>query len=174
MVRAFSSHVVRPFARDLLRLLHAQPELEEPSTIPAPSITHATFVSPSRITDLQAASSGHDLRKLVRLCEELNLSYQHECYYAVAMLTRAVLDHVPPLFGARTFTEVVNNYSWGPSRKDALAHLGNSARKIADVHLHKSVSSAEVLPNQAQVNFGPSLDVLLGEIVSVTGPPAAP
>ncbi|MEQ1758236.1 MAG: hypothetical protein ABL986_07955 [Vicinamibacterales bacterium] len=168
MVRAFSSHVVRPFARDLIRLLHTQPELEESAEVPAPSITHASFVSPSRITDLQAIrSSTHDVRKLVRLCEELNLSYMHQCYFAVAMLTRAVLDHVPPFFGVGTFNEVVHNYSWGRSRQDAMMHLQNSARKIADLHLHSKASADEILPNQAQVNFGPTLDVLLAEVIKL-------
>ena len=127
-------------------------------------------VIPSGVTELKQCAVGgpYDLRKLVRLCEELNVCYDDECYFAVAMLTRAVLDHVPPVFGFHNFSEVVNNYKWGPSRRDAMDHLEKSARKIADVHLHTHASVAEVLPNQAQVNFGPSLDVLLGEVVKLS------
>lgn len=168
MVHSFSSHVVRPFVRDLLRLLHTQPEMDETDESVQPVLSAGVFVSPGRIADLQTDAAGfRDVRKLVRLCEELNICYARECYFAVAMLTRSVLDHVPPFFGLRTFNEVVSNYSWGPSRKDAMDHLQNSARKIADVHLHTRASGDEVLPNQAQVNFGPTLDVLLGEVVRI-------
>jgi hypothetical protein len=167
MVHAFSGQVVRPFVRDLLRLLHAEPEMGESDESAKPAQTGGSvFVNPGRIAELNARLGGpQDVRKLVRLCEELNICYTHECYFAVAMLTRSVLDHVPPFFGHRTFSEVVNNHSWGPSRRDAMDHLQNSARKIADVHLHTTASRDEILPNQAQVNFGPSLDVLLGELV---------
>ncbi|MBA3640414.1 MAG: hypothetical protein M3541_13700 [Acidobacteriota bacterium] len=166
MVHSFSSHVVRPFVRDLIRLLHTQPEMNSMDESAKPVLSVKVFVEPGRITDLQASAPGiHDVAKLVRLCEELNTCYGAECYLAVAMLTRSVLDHVPPFFGFRAFNEVVANYPWGPSRKDAMDHLQNSARKIADVHLHTRASGDEVLPNQAQVNFGPTLDVLLGEVV---------
>ena len=176
MVHALSSHVVRPFVRDLLRLLHAQPEMGEPGENAKPAPTSGdVFVNPGRIAELNARLGGpHDVRKLVRLCEELNICYTHECYFAVAMLTRSILDHVPPFFGHRTFSEVVNSHSWGRSRRDAMDHLQNSARKIADVHLHTTASRDEILPNQAQVNFGPSLDVLLEELVRLLKGGAAP
>ena len=83
------------------------------------------------------------------------------------MLARAALDHVPPFFGFRTFSEVVSNYPWGRSRKDAIEHLEKSARKIADVHLHTAVGPEEVLPNRAQVTLARSLDLLLGEITKL-------
>jgi hypothetical protein len=168
MVHALSQHVVRPFARDLLRILHNEPELqeEEQPVASVPRTQSVEMISPDRIEALKAASpSVHDLRKVIRLCEELNTCYRNECYFAVAMLTRALLDHVPPLFGFITFAEVSSNYAWGRSRRDAMEHLEKSARKIADVHLHSRASTAEVLPNRAQVGFGPALDVLLGELV---------
>jgi hypothetical protein len=128
----------------------------------------AMLVDEGRIQELKNTPSGtYDLRKLVRLCEELNVCYSNESYFAVAMLARAVLDHVPPLFGLRTFAEVVSSYAWGRSRRDAMDHVENSTRKVADLHLHSVATRHELLPNQAQVNFGPTLDVLLGEIVKL-------
>jgi hypothetical protein len=35
------------------------------------------------------------------MCEELNTVYREKCYFATAMLTRGVLDHVPPIFGKK-------------------------------------------------------------------------
>lgn len=47
------------------------------------------------------------------------------------MLTRGLLDHVPPLFGRSSFAEVANNYSGGGrSFKETMHHLENSARKV--------------------------------------------
>jgi hypothetical protein len=168
MVHSFSQQVIRPFARDLVRLLHNEPELQEkteqPATLQPADVVE--MISTERIDAIRLASTSvHDLGKVIRLCEELNNCYLSGCYFAVAMLTRALLDHVPPLFGFRTFAEVVSNYAWGPSRRDAMEHLEKSARKIADVHLHSRASATEVLPNRAQVSFGPALDVLLGELL---------
>lgn len=169
MVHSFSNHVVRPFARDLIRFIHSQiPEVER--TPPAPA--GAAFVDPSRIAQLKANAGLRDIEKLLRLCEELNVCYRNECYFAVAMLARAVIDHVPPFFEYRTFAEVVSNYAWGRSKKDAMEHLEKSARKVADLHLHSNASRASASPNQAQVNFGPSLDVLLAEVAQLLQNPA--
>ena len=93
--------------------------------------------------------------------------YREKCFFATAMLTRGVLDHVPPLFGKKTFVEVVNNYG-GKSFKDTMQHLEGGARKVADIHLHMPVRKSETLPTAQQVSFAPHLDVLLSEIVRIT------
>jgi hypothetical protein len=124
------------------------------------------YVNEIRIAELRAiASSEHDLSKLIRLCEEINISYSNECYFAVAMLVRAVLDHVPPIFGCKSFGEVANNYAGIKSFKHSMNNLENSCRKIADAHLHVQIRNKEALPNSTQVNFSNDLDVLLSEIV---------
>ena len=52
------------------------------------------------------------------------------------MLTRGLLDHVPPIFGKAKFNEVANNYSGGGrSFKETMHHLENASRKVADAHL---------------------------------------
>jgi hypothetical protein len=125
------------------------------------------YIDLDRIEELRAISSTHlDLTKLIELCEEINTCYSNECYLAVAMLIRAVLDHVPPIFGHSSFGEVANNYG-GRSLKKSLQHLQNSSRNIADAHLHLPIRNKESLPNRTQVNFSNDLDVLLAEIVRV-------
>ncbi len=126
------------------------------------------YVDLGRIEELRAiASPSFDLAKLIRLCEELNTCYDNECYFAVAMLTRAILDHVPPIFGCKNFTEVANNYGGSKSFKECMEHLANSSKKIGDAHLHVQIRSKETLPNQTQVNFSSDLDVLLAEVVRI-------
>jgi hypothetical protein len=109
----------------------------------------------------------------VALLHELNDCHQNRDYFAIAALVRAVIDHVPPLFGCKTFTEVASSYAGSRSFKDSMNHLEGSARKIADQHLHSRIRRAEVLPNITQVDFSNDLDVLLAEIVRIGGTPPA-
>ena len=61
--------------------------------------TARAFIDPSRIEELkQLRSDKFDFSKMIRLCEELNVSFATESYFAVAMLGRALVDHVPPDF----------------------------------------------------------------------------
>jgi hypothetical protein len=131
---------------------------------------HTTpFVDLTRIAELRSASSAQfDMRKLVKLCEELNVCYAHECYFAVAMLTRAVLDHVAPMFNCKSFAEVASNYGGaGKSFKSSMQHLEKSLRNIADSCLHLQIRDKESLPNKTQISFMNDLDVLLAEIVRI-------
>jgi hypothetical protein len=129
-----------------------------------------TIIADSRLVELRMLSSPDlDFRKLVRLCEEINAAYSQHSYYATAMLTRGLLDHVPPVLGFKTFTEVANNYAGGgKSFKETMQHLENASRKVADAHLHMPIRKSETLPTAQQVNCGQQLDVLLSEIVRIT------
>lgn len=124
------------------------------------------YVNSTRLRELRAISSSQfDLAKLIQLCEELNKCYNAECYFAVTMLTRAVLDHVPPIFECSKFSQLANNCSGGKSFKKSMQHLENSSRDIADAHLHNQIRPKEIIPNETQVNFSNDLDFLLAEIV---------
>src|SRR6266853_3267702 len=126
------------------------------------------FVDPNRVEELKQIARGKfDFSKLVRMCEEINICFTGECYLGVAMLTRAILDHIPPIFGVDTFSEVANNCAGAKSFRESMQTLDNSSRKIADQHLHSQIRNAEVLPNATQVDFSQPLDVLLAEIVRI-------
>jgi hypothetical protein len=114
------------------------------------------------------APTSLDFTKLIRLCEEANANYENKCYSAVAMLTRAILDHVPPVFGQQKFDHVAANYAGGRSFKDTIEHLNEASRKIADALLHMPMRASEVLPTAQQVNCIQQLDALLAEIVRIT------
>lgn len=125
------------------------------------------LVDPDRIIELkEIKSQNFDLTKLMALCNELNTSYSNECHLATIMIIRAILDHVPPVFGYETFIQVANNYG-GKSFKKSMLHLQNSARNIADAYLHTPIRESETIPNKTQVNFSNDLDVLLAEIVRI-------
>ena len=128
------------------------------------------LVAEGRLEELRAlTSSQFDFRKLIRLCEELNIVSREECYFATGMLMRGLLDHVPPIFGVKSFSEVANNYIDGSkSFKETMLHLDTAAKKIADGLLHTQIRKSETLPNAQQVNFAAALDLVLGEIVRIT------
>jgi hypothetical protein len=131
------------------------------------------YVSAIRIQELKAIRSGRvDLTKLIKLCEELNIAHANDLNLATAMLLRAILDHVPPIFSKALFKEVASSYG-GKSFKDTMHHLENGARKIADSHLHVQIRKKEVLPTSLQVNFSQYLDVLLAEVIAILQPEEA-
>jgi hypothetical protein len=139
-----------------------QPLPSAPLYVPVP--TAPPYVSDDRLDALRAIrSSQFDLSKLIRLCEELNSSYSNGNYFSVAMLVRAILDHVPPIFSATKFEEVRAKHG-GQSFKEQMEQLDKSSRKIADAFLHGQVRRKEVLPTNTQVHFAPALETLLGEV----------
>ena len=79
---------------------------------------------------------------------------------------RAIIDHIPPIFGFKNFSEVVNNYNRGRSCKELIERLDKSSRKLADIYLHKQISKKEDLPNFTQINYSAELDILLSEIIN--------
>ena len=126
------------------------------------------YVSANRMEELRTLKAKqYDLTKLIRLCEELDAAYDDDSYMSIGMLVRAIVDHVPPIFGAKTVTEVANNYAGSKSFKSAMQHLDNSLRNAADSFLHVQIRSKEVLPSFQQVDFRADLDFLLNEIVRV-------
>ena len=126
------------------------------------------YVSETRISELRVFKhTGFDLTRLIRLLEEINICFQNDCYTAVALLVRAIIDHVPPILEVNSFCEVANNYPGTKSFKESMDHLDKSCRKIADQHIHCQIRKSEVLPNQTQVDFKNDLDVLLSEIVRI-------
>ena len=145
-------------------------EIESDSTVEPLKLLSPTadYVHQSRLSELLTISSNDfDLSKLVRLLEELISCHREGNYYAVIMLCRAIIDHVPPIFGAKNFNEVVSNYGGAKSFKESMERLNKSSRKIADQHLHTQIRSSETVPTITQVDFSNDLDVLLSEIVRI-------
>ena len=127
------------------------------------------YVNVSRLDALrQFSDPKYDLRKLIRLCEELNSSFLNGNFFSTGMLVRAILDHVPPIFEFSKFKEVVAHYG-NQSFKEAMQNLDFLLRKMADDYLHGTVRRHESLPNATQVYFAGPLDRLLGEIEGILG-----
>lgn len=128
---------------------------------------NGSYVDKTRVNALAAKKASSDFSRLIQMLTELDHAFASGSYISAIMLVRAILDHVPPVFGFGTFVEVVNNYKGAKSFKDSISHLENSSRKIADSYLHTRIRSRESIPTKTQVNFSNDLDVLLAEIIRI-------
>ncbi|MFA6422224.1 MAG: hypothetical protein WCV92_02405 [Candidatus Buchananbacteria bacterium] len=126
-------------------------------------LSSENYINLGRIAELRSISnSSFDLKKLIRLSEELNLCFNNKMYYGAGILLRAILDHIPPVFNKPNFSSVASQS--GRSLKPIFERLDNSAKDIADHIVHSQISASESLPNDTQVDFRQDLDKLLEEI----------
>jgi hypothetical protein len=132
-----------------------------------PAVMSGSYIDKKRFRALKEKGRKFDFSRLLQMLTEIDHAFFVENYISVILLTRAILDHVPPIFNLNKFTEVVNNYGT-KSFKDSMSHLENSSRKIADSYLHTKIRRKESLPNRTQVNFSNDVDVLLAEIVRIS------
>jgi hypothetical protein len=137
-------------------------------TTPTP-VTRAggrTLIDPARISELRSLRDCKlDPTRLIRICEEINICYSTECLMAVAVLSRTLINHIPPVFGFNSFVQVVSNYGGSKSFKQMAAKLEQTARNIGDMIAHEMIRPVETLPSAATIDFSQELDVLLGEVV---------
>lgn len=141
---------------------------QAPFSLPGPVPHPVPYVSPSRIAEIETLKGKNlDFSKLAQLCKELNIAHANECHYATAILVRVIADHVPPVFGHRTFAQVASNYPGTKSFKKSMLHLEGSLRNIADGMIHEPLRPRESLPTAQQVDFRQDLDLLLSELVRI-------
>ena len=108
--------------------------------------------------------SKFDMSKVIQFCEELNSSFNSGNYLASTLLLRALINHIPPIFGHTTFKQVVSQVS--KSRSELFKPLEEKARDVADLHTHDVIRHKEILPTRNQLEpFKPSLEILLQEIL---------
>jgi hypothetical protein len=132
------------------------------------------FVAPERIAELQKVSTGQwDLGRLTQLCVELNRAAGAGSNLSALLIVRAILDHVPPILGHRTFDEITTSYDKaGASFKQQMHRMQHLSRKVAAFHLNQPIRNQEILPSATDVDFKAPLGALLTELVRVLRAPA--
>jgi hypothetical protein len=140
-------------------------ELEFP-TSPESAATKTSLIAPQLIEDLSKLKPGQfDAKKLTGYCREINSSFYHGNIVACLLLMRTVLNHVPPVFSYRTFSEVTANA--GKSLKDNMEHLESGLRKLADLYAHQPIRKNEQYPTKSQVEpFRAQFELLLHEVLN--------
>jgi len=131
--------------------------------------SNSAFLNEDVLIQLKAIKGEQlDFTKLVKMCEELNDAYGRGNYISSVLLLRAILNHVPPVFGKTTFSEVVAHAE--RSVKAILVRLNEEARPIADLHTHFLMRSSEHLPTKNQLEpYKASFEVLIQEILVSVG-----
>ncbi|MGO8842965.1 MAG: hypothetical protein ACLQF1_18065 [Methyloceanibacter sp.] len=127
---------------------------------------NSAFLDQETMSKLKSAKlPAFDLTKVIRFCEELNDSYRRGNYLSCALIIRALMNHVPPIFGAQTFAQVVAGS--GKSVKAILGRLEDEARQIADLHTHMHIRQRELLPSRNQIEpYKASFEILIQEILA--------
>lgn len=115
---------------------------------------------------IKIENKNFDLNRLISFCNELNDNYSLENYHSCAMLLRAILDHIPPIFDRKNFDDVCAQYG-GKSFKDIMRPLNETAKKIGDDYLHTQISKKVLATTKTQVNFQANLDTLLNEVAAI-------
>jgi len=144
------------------------PELLHTDSAPTLKNEKLKYIDISRIQEInKIQNNDFDLSKLLKTCDEINICHTNQCYLSLIMLVRSLIDHIPPIFGMSSFSQVTNNYSGTKSFKESMEHLSSSSRKIADQYLHSQIRKKESLPTKTQVDFSNDIDVLLAEIIRI-------
>ncbi|MER6632254.1 hypothetical protein ABT301_29240 [Streptomyces sp. NPDC000987] len=117
----------------------AEPQVSPPGRGP--------YVDLALLDELEKATqtSRWKLHKLIDMCRELNDTYARGNPYASASLIRAILDHIPPVFGHQDFKQVAAQHSFATQRTDK-AHAQRLAafKDIAHDGLHRPISAVSV------------------------------
>jgi hypothetical protein len=124
------------------------------------------LISPDLIEALRATTpDGLDASRLAEYCREINSGFAQANLISCLLLMRAVLNHVPPVFGHTDFSQVVANA--GRSLKDNFEYLDEGLRKIGDLYTHQHIRKKDHLPTSGQVEkFGPQFELLLQEVLT--------
>ncbi|MHA4868696.1 hypothetical protein ACXZ1M_13450 [Duganella sp. PWIR1] len=130
------------------------------------------FVTAARLDSLRRIEHPNfDCTRLICLCEELNACAAGRHAHAVIFLTRAILDHIPPVFNLKSFAEVAANYGGGGrSFKACVERLEQHVRKVADRLLHQSMRKSEMAPELKEVAFSQELETVLAEVCRILKP----
>ena len=125
------------------------------------------YVDLMRIDQLKSISSKQfDLSRLIRLCEELNINFTEKCCLGTIMITQAIIDHIPPIFGCSTFSAITAENSGSNAFKQAIRNLSDGFGKIAGRYLNRQIKDIEPLPAISQVDFSEEIDILLVQIAA--------
>jgi hypothetical protein len=107
----------------------------------------------------------YDVAKVIQFCREINGTFSSGYYLSTALLIRALINHIPPIFGQERFDQVVSQST--RSRKEIFKPLDDIARDIGDLHTHDTIRHKEVLPTRRQLEpFKPNVEFLLQEIIT--------
>lgn len=134
------------FTRIPSRTRHLIENTGTQQTTDEPEVSQGT-ITPSYVTPevaeklvQTAKGKGYHTDKLEGIISELGDAVERSKAQSAHALTRALLDHIAPLFGHSTFAQVANNYAWSQTDKKRIQQLNTLFRFDADDSLHAPIS----------------------------------
>lgn len=150
---------------DRVESLVTEPQADAGTGTSARSPQPAPYIAERRINELRSMRSDEfDLRRLVQMCEELNLAAANESYIAMGALQRTIIHHVPPVFRAKNFETVVAQAPKG-SFKRHMEHLLGSLKNVADQVLHVQAGKSSSPVELPDVNCGLAINELIQKVI---------
>jgi hypothetical protein len=98
--------------------------------------------------------------KLIALLHELDDNYADGHAYSCHALLRAVIDHVPPILGHKSFEAAVNNYTWSRTDKKYMTRLLDFKTQADDV-LHRQIRASPDVISMHDLPQAAALNALL-------------
>jgi len=125
------------------------------------------FINLDLINLLEKTESDFDCSRLIRYCEEINDNYERGNYASVGFLSRAIVDHIPPIFNQKSFAGIAAQVSGErhTSFKKSCEALDKSLKNIVDRSIHKQINSADIPPFKEEINFSQDLNTVLARVV---------
>lgn len=105
-----------------------------------------------------------DLSALIELLDGINANYAAERYLPVAILVRATMDHVPPLFGQPNFQSVI---AQSKKSEATIYDRAYGAKDIADFWIHQQIRAHIVMPDQNVVDKKADFNFLIGRVIEL-------
>lgn len=144
------------------------PTLPAATRIPDPVATSesAPYISQRLIDDLQEAGekSPWKVDKLLDLIHELNNNHAAEQPYSCLALIRAIMDHVPPVFGQKGFAGIVSSVSMTATDTKYLKALGGYRFSGDDV-MHRQASNITSHIDMRDVPPAAYVKILLNQVL---------
>lgn len=131
-----------------------------------------SYVSQEIIEGLIKKRDGFNYKKLIKMLNEINSNHIASHAYATSMLIRAVLDHIPPIFGYSSFDAVVSNYGWGKTDRAYMKSLLDFKNEGDDA-LHRQISGQDDLLDMTSLPVAHRFNRLLQECLTFEGQPVA-
>jgi hypothetical protein len=134
------------------------------------------YVDAGLIDDLEGVAKRTRWRvhKLIALCQELNDAFVVGNPYACAALIRAILDHIPPVFGHSDFKHIAAQHSFPVQRTDK-AHAKNLSdfKDIADDVMHRPIGPNVPVISMEDIPAPVRLNAILHELLRLLRKEAA-
>lgn len=143
-------------------VMEEDPVITDPERVP--------YVALGLLNDLEtaAANTKWEVHKLIALCRELNDNYMAGNPYSSSAMVRAVLDHIPPVFGHRDFKQVAAQYPFAVQQTDkAHAQRLTAFKEVAHDVMHRPISATVPTLSMGDLPEPVRLNAMLQELLTV-------